>query len=333
MAEAVSDGDVQIVKPPFKRRRVLDPSAVVPVPVYSNQVSSSLQLKPTAALFSEKETADDGADDGLWAAFSTGVPLLPDITLSDSEDEAELDELVKPVEEPRCPSPPPESPVQKQSRKVTQKINDINKRLRAVSAVLSPEPQTIRSRSNRTPSSPPPGLELEDLDDDVIMSPTLLHTSDLVREIPLKIRCRADVHKIPVLSTTRLNCVVKKLSVILNVPPPRLLLLRDDVELSVDSTIGELGLGIADIIECVAMAAEESSSITVKLQSKDRDSCQEFSIHREAPLGSVFSQYLTNISAGARRKVRFLFDGAIVTDSQTAAQLDMEDGDIIEVWT
>lgn len=54
---------------------------------------------------------------------------------------------------------------------------------------------------------------------------------------------------------------------------------------------------------------------------------------QEAPLGSVFSQYLTNISAGARRKVRFLFDGANVTDSQTAAQLDMEDGDIIEVWT
>lgn len=27
-----------------------------------------------------------------------------------------------------------------------------------------------------------------------------MHSSDLVREIPLKIRCRADVHKIPVLS-------------------------------------------------------------------------------------------------------------------------------------
>lgn len=115
----VSDSDLQAVKPPPKRRRILDPSAIVPVPVYSNkvmlrpswgrereigrlwlwgcpltrrlvvrspvpllcmskgefliavqikfimiivlwfcsQVSSSLQLKPMAAVFSEKENA------------------------------------------------------------------------------------------------------------------------------------------------------------------------------------------------------------------------------------------------------------------------------------
>uniref|UniRef100_A0A3P8Q721 Rad60/SUMO-like domain-containing protein n=1 Tax=Astatotilapia calliptera TaxID=8154 RepID=A0A3P8Q721_ASTCA len=30
--------------------------------------------------------------------------------------------------------------------------------------------------------------------------------------------------------------------------------------------------------------------------------------------------------------LRFHFDGSKVTGSQTPAQLDMEDGDIIEVW-
>uniref|UniRef100_A0A3Q3EVJ5 NFATC2-interacting protein n=1 Tax=Kryptolebias marmoratus TaxID=37003 RepID=A0A3Q3EVJ5_KRYMA len=126
------------------------------------------------------------------------------------------------------------------------------------------------------------------------------------------------------------------LSVILKVPPPRLLLLKNDEELPTNSTVGELGLGIADIIECVVMAAEDesvSSIITVKLQSKDRDSSLEFSIHREAPLSSVFSRYLSNVSAGAQRRVRFHFDGFKVTGDQTPAQLDMEDGDIIEVWT
>lgn len=39
-----------------------------------------------------------------------------------------------------------------------------------------------------------------------------------------------------------------QLSVKLKVPPPRLLLMREEVELPVDSTIGDLGLGIADII-------------------------------------------------------------------------------------
>ena len=42
--------------------------------------------------------------------------------------------------------------------------------------------------------------------------------------------------------------MVSRLSVILNVPPPRLLLLNKAAELRTDSTIRELGLGIADII-------------------------------------------------------------------------------------
>lgn len=42
--------------------------------------------------------------------------------------------------------------------------------------------------------------------------------------------------------------MVTQLSVILNVPPPRLLLLREEEELPTSATISELGLGIADII-------------------------------------------------------------------------------------
>lgn len=42
--------------------------------------------------------------------------------------------------------------------------------------------------------------------------------------------------------------MVTKLSVILNVPPSRLMLLREELELPTQSTVSELGLGIADII-------------------------------------------------------------------------------------
>lgn len=42
--------------------------------------------------------------------------------------------------------------------------------------------------------------------------------------------------------------MLAQLSVILKVPPPRLLLLREEVELPADSSVGELGLGITDII-------------------------------------------------------------------------------------
>ncbi|KAE8282711.1 NFATC2-interacting protein [Larimichthys crocea] len=324
MSESVSDADLQAVKPPPKRRRILDPSAIVPVPVYSSKVSSSLQLKPTAAMLTGK-AADDGADDTLWSQFSSRGPPAAVVGLSDSEeDEAEhgenKPEHTKKTTEPevlRSPSPPPpESPVQKQSRRVKQKISEVDRKLRAVTSLLSPEPH------DRTP------LTLTCLQPMMISS---------VREIPLKVRCRTDVHKIPVLSSTPLSDVLTQLSVILDIPPPRLLLLKEEVELPTHSTVGELGLGIADIIECVVMAAEErhgadSSIVSVRLQSRDRDSSQEFSLRRDAPLGSVFSQYLSRMSSAAQRSVRFQFDGSKVSHSQTPAELDMEDGDIIEVW-
>ncbi|MED6259288.1 hypothetical protein ATANTOWER_020269 [Ataeniobius toweri] len=334
MADAVSSSDFQAMKPPSKRRRILNPSAIVPVPVYSSRVSSSLQLKPTAALFTEKNRSDDGADDSMWEEFSSRKPPAPFLELSDSEDESEPHQhqsgpSKKQVENPRCPSPPPPvSPVQKQSNKAKRKINELNRKLRAVSSTLSPMPQNRRTRQCRTQASHP-----DDDDDDVIfMSP--MYSSDSLREIPLKIRCRTDVHKVLVLPSTRLSDVVSQLSIILKVPPPRLLLLKEELELPTDSSVGQLGLSIADIIECIVTPAEDpSSNITVKLQSKDRDSCQEFSIHREVPLSSIFSQYLSNLPARAHRKVRFHFDGSKVTGCQTPAQLDLEDGDIIEVWT
>lgn len=95
-----------------------------------------------------------------------------------------------------------------------------------------------------------------------------------------------------------------QLSVILKVPPSQLLLLREEEELSPQLTVDELRLGIADIIgeshdlcgsfrfppghclvsrssDCVVMATEEqSSSITVRLQSRDRGSSQSFSVLR-----------------------------------------------------
>ncbi|XP_056257845.1 protein spinster homolog 1-like isoform X2 [Seriola aureovittata] len=278
MAETVSDSDVQPMKPPPKRRRILDPSAIVPVPVYSSKVSSSLQLKPMAPVFTEKEDKDDAADDSLWSQFSSRGTTAAVVALSDSEEDeaehvenkAEHDKL----ETIRCPSPPPpESPVQKQSRQVKKKISEIDRRLRAVNSLLSPEHQN-RTRSRRHRGPPSPTLE-EEQDDDVIIltpnpGPQSSPYSSLVREIPLKIRCRTDVHKIPVLSSTPLSDVLAQLSVILKVPPPRLLLLREEVELPTDATVSKLGLGIADII-AAAMSLGEPTSDSAPFFSDDSE--------------------------------------------------------------
>ncbi|XP_023812985.1 NFATC2-interacting protein isoform X2 [Oryzias latipes] len=336
MAETVFGGDIQQMDPPPKRRRVLDPSAIAPVPIYSNKVSSGLQLKPTSSLFAESENADD-ADDCLWAEFSS-KEAADVICLSDSEEEpGSHQRLAEPrkerAETPRCPTPPPDSPVQKQSRKVRQKTNEINRRLQAASSVLSP-----KSRPTAAPCAPPPVEEQAD-DDDIIVLVTpgtrsLPDSSDPARKIPLKVRCRTEIHRVQVLPSTPLGQVLRQLSVTLDVPPSQLLLLREEAELPPHLTVEELRLGIADIIDCVVMATEEKSGslITVRLQSKDRGSSQSFSVHRDAPLASVFSQYLSGVTAAARSKARFQFDGSRVTGEQTAAQLDMEDGDMVEVW-
>ncbi|XP_024117966.1 NFATC2-interacting protein isoform X2 [Oryzias melastigma] len=318
------------MKPPPKRRRILDPSAITPVPIYSNKVSSGLQLKPTTSLFNENENADD-ADDCLWAEFSCKEPAEV-VCLSDSEEEFGP-HLAEPreecVETPHCPSPPPESPVQKQSRKVRQKTSEINRRLQAASSILSP-----KSGPSLSSCTPPPVEE----DDDIIIleAPGARRrpaSSSPACRMSLKVRCRTEIHRVPVLPSTPLGEVLGQLSVILKVPPSQLLLLREEEELSPQLTVDELRLGIADIIDCVVMATEEqSSSITVRLQSRDRGSSQSFSVLRDAPLASIFSQYLSGVEAAARSKARFQFDGTRVTGEQTAAQLDMEDGDIVEVW-
>ncbi|KAM9391674.1 NFATC2-interacting protein [Pholidichthys leucotaenia] len=339
MADGVSNDEVQVVNPPPKRSRILDRSTIVPIPVYSSKVKNCLHLKLPGPLFFEKSYSD----------VSTEFPQIkspPVICVSDSEDDTELEHNTpEHALEAVCslsPSPP-KSPVEKQSRKVQKKIKELDRRLQAINSVFSPELEKTRPRRKRCKPIPVLQIEQDDDDDVVILSPASESQSSQystsAREIPLKIRYYTDIHRIPVCPSTPLSSAVTQLSIILDVPPARLLLLKDEVELPTSSTVGELGLGIADILECVIKAAENESQadsdgiITVKLQSKDKDSSWEFSILRNSPLGPIFSQYLSNMSSYAQKKVHFQFDGSKVTARQTPAQLDMEDGDIIEVWT
>jgi len=154
-------------------------------------------------------------------------------------------------------------------------LSEADRKLRAVNSFLSPERPDRKSFQDD-----------DDEDDDDDVNPSGLRRSpysSALREIPLKIRCRTDVHKILVqsvrrsgetavrappaclltavcvclcvcvcvfvcLQSTPLSDVLTQLSVVLAVPPPRLLLLRKEEELPLGATVGELGLGIADIL-------------------------------------------------------------------------------------
>uniref|UniRef100_A0A8C4YVY5 NFATC2-interacting protein n=1 Tax=Gadus morhua TaxID=8049 RepID=A0A8C4YVY5_GADMO len=120
------------------------------------------------------------------------------------------------------------------------------------------------------------------------------------------------------------------LAVKLKVLPSRILLLRKETELPIHSSANQLGLSIADIIDCVVMAedtkqeTQSNDIITVRIQGIDRGSTQEYSLHKVSKTHSR--------SSGGQAKMNFQFDGSKITASQTPAQLDMEDGDVIEVW-
>ncbi|XP_010872212.1 NFATC2-interacting protein isoform X2 [Esox lucius] len=341
-----SDSDLESatpLKPRPKRRRIIDPSSITTVPIYSNKVNSSLQLNPTV-FTCDVDAGDDAEEVSLWAKSPPSkTKEQMNISLSDSEEDSKPED--KDLLDQRSPSPPPPpgSPVAKVSKRANRKILEINRKLNAVGSLFSPE---AHGRSGHRQRASPP-LNAYDDDDIILMSPnsqpwsllpdpTQGHSPISSREIPLKFRSRTDLYKIPVLSTAPLSQAVEELAVKLKVPPSRILLLRRDIELPVHSTANELGLGIADIIDCVVIAADEpeksSDMLTVRLQGKDKGSMREYSIHKDAPMGSILSLYISGLPVETRRKVRFQFDGSKITNSQTPSQLGMEDGDVIEVW-
>ncbi|XP_072549713.1 NFATC2-interacting protein isoform X2 [Salminus brasiliensis] len=356
MAEVISDSDsdgevrkMSRPNPPPKRRRVIDPSAIASVPIYSNKVNSSLQLKP--ALFKQEDCTGDEEEARLWSPSPPRTKTKQTtIALSDSEEELEhhqpeernqnqnQDVLRSP-----SPPPPPRNPVTR-TRRADKKIREINRKLEVIGSLMCPSPERAEDYPEYS-DCPSPGNDYDD-DDIIIVSSEDKQNRRApkpkprapCREISLKFRWRTDVYRIPLLSTDPLSKAVDQLSTKLKVLPSQILLLKQDTELPAHSTVTELDLGITDIIDCVVVTEDKEDEgnsrdvITVRLQGKEKGSAQEYSLHKDAPLGSILTQYTSGLSAAAKRNIRFLFDGSKVKPNQTPSQLDMENGDVIEVW-
>ncbi|KAK1151987.1 NFATC2-interacting protein [Acipenser oxyrinchus oxyrinchus] len=334
-----SDSDVEITEvraPVPKRRRIIDPSTVCTVHVYSDQVSRSLLLNPAAI---RHDSDVEGEGHFSWAQSQKDFPATPlknksqttALEISDSEEE--------PSKEPpwtRSPSPPP-TPHSLQRQKGRAFKNQVDRKLNEVGATLSPVSQNSRLRKTAVGG--------DDDDDDVILlttPPSETLQSGSPRELVLKIRCRADLYRIPVKTTDPLSSAVEQLSIILKVPSSRILLLQKEAELPVVATATELGLGIADIIDCVvisegdrqgdsAQGQGDENTITLRLQGKDKESVQLISAKRVRTVAVFLLQYHRR-RFGSPAQRSFLFDGEKVLEGASPTSLDMEDGDVIEVW-
>ncbi|KAL2766308.1 NFATC2-interacting protein isoform 1 [Daubentonia madagascariensis] len=332
-SDSDSEGaDAQPAGPPRelvrrRRRLLLDPGEAPVVPVYSGKVKSSLHLIPDH--LSLLKLYPPGAEEEVDVADSSsphpedppfpGSPWKKKLRSKDEEEEKKkkvfLDQDTSPL-----PPPPPRTKSRKHTRAL-QKLREVNKRLQDLRSCLSPKQQQ--------------GQDHQSPEDEVVLveGPPLPETPRL---FPLKIRCRADLVRLPVRMSEPLQSVVDHMAAHLGVSPSRILLLFGETELSATATPRTLKLGVADIIDCVVLASspeatETSQQLQLRVQGKEKHQMLEVSLSRDSPLKTLMSRYEEAMGLSGH-KLSFFFDGTKLSGRELPADLGMESGDLIEVW-
>uniref|UniRef100_G3TMN2 NFATC2-interacting protein n=1 Tax=Loxodonta africana TaxID=9785 RepID=G3TMN2_LOXAF len=310
-----------------RRRLLLDPGEAPVVPVYSEKVKSSLHLIPDHLPLLELCPA--GAEEGKEIVSNHPPP--------NSNKRGECRPWTRTVhlssqpEDPPYPgftaqdmSPSPPSPPRTKSRKHTralQKLREVNKRLQDLRSSLSPKQHQ--------------GQDCQSQEDDVVLVEGPIFPQS-PRLFPLKIRCRADLVRLPVRMSEPLQSVVDHMANHLGVSPSRILLLFGETELSPTATPRTLKLGVADIIDCVVLAsspeaAETSQQLQLRVQGKEKHQVLEVSLSPDSPLKTLMARYEEAMGLSGC-KLAFFFDGTKLSGVELPADLGMESGDLIEVW-
>ncbi|GAB5582954.1 NFATC2-interacting protein isoform X2 [Prionailurus iriomotensis] len=227
-------------------------------------------------------------------------------------------------------SPPPPRTKSRKHTRALQKLREVNKRLQDLRSCLSPKQRQGQDHQNQ--------------EDEVVLveGPTLPSSPRL---FPLKIRCRADVIRLPMRMSEPLQSVVDHMATHLGVSPSRILLLFGETELSPTATPRTLKLGVADIIDCVVLASSPETSgmsrlLQLRVQGKEKHQMLEVSLSPDArrwtppldsPLKTLMSRYEEAMGLSGH-KLSFFFDGTKLSGKELPADLGMESGDLIEVW-
>ncbi|XP_030655123.1 NFATC2-interacting protein [Nomascus leucogenys] len=313
---------------PVRRRRrlVLDPGEAPLVPVYSGKVKSSLRLIPDDLSLlklyppGDEEEAELADSSGLYheGSPSPGSPWKTKLRTKDKEEKKKTEFLD--LDNSPLPPPSPRTKSRKHTRAL-KKLSEVNKRLQDLRSCLSPKP--------------PQGQEQQGQEDEVVLveGPTLPETPRL---FPLKIRCRADVVRLPLRMSEPLQSVVDHMATHLGVSPSRILLLFGETELSPTATPRTLKLGVADIIDCVVLASspeatETSQQLQLRVQGKEKHQTLQVSLSQDSPLKTLMSHYEEAMGLSGQ-KLSFFFDGTKLSGRELPADLGMESGDLIEVW-
>nr|XP_048316282.1 NFATC2-interacting protein isoform X1 [Myodes glareolus] len=326
-SEGANEGPAEAPRPLVRRRRrrLLDPSEAPVVPVYSGKVQSSLNLIPdTSSLLklylSEPEDEADVTDSGNPPpALLSDSPWKKKLRINHEKEETKMEALPNQDISP-LPQPSPRNKNRKHSEAL-KKLREVNKRLQHLRSCLSPN-------QHQRPA-------LQSLDDEVVLveEPALPQSP---RPFTLKIRCRADLVRLPVMMSEPLQNVVDYMANHLGVSPSRILLLFGETELSPTATPRALKLGVADIIDCVVLASsseatETSQQLQLRVQGKEKHQMLEISLSPDSPLKVLMSHYEETMGLSGH-KLSYFFDGTKLSGKELPADLGMESGDLIEVW-
>ncbi|XP_039740597.1 NFATC2-interacting protein isoform X1 [Pteropus medius] len=313
-----------------RRRLLLDPGEAPVVPVYSGKVKSSLHLIPDHLPLLKlcppgAEEEGDVADSSSPHTEESPCPDSPWKKKLRSKDEEEEKEKQMSLDLDTSPLPPPLP--RTKSRKHTRALQklrcrgEVNKRLQDLRSCLSPKQRQGQDHLSQ--------------DDEVVLveGPILPESPRL---FPLKIRCRADLVRLPIRMSEPLQSVVDHMAAHLGVSPSRILLLFGETELSPTATPRTLKLGVADIIDCVVLASspeatETSHLLQLRVQGKEKHQTLEVSLSRDSPLKTLMSRYEEAMGLSGHN-LSFFFDGTKLSGKELPADLGMESGDLIEVW-
>ncbi|KAL7977336.1 hypothetical protein Chor_009285 [Crotalus horridus] len=111
------------------------------------------------------------------------------------------------------------------------------------------------------------------------------------QELMLKVRCRADLYRVGIQMNHCKDCIV----------------------------------------ETSSQRADDSGTLLLRVQGKDKSSVMEITIQKGEPLEILMNQY-RQAQGLDRCKLVFYFDGQRLAETLTPEQLGMESGDVIEVW-
>ncbi|KAM5227698.1 NFATC2-interacting protein [Ctenodactylus gundi] len=308
-----------------RRRRLLDPEEAPVVPVYSGKVQNSfhpipdplslLKLYPEGA--EEEADMTDSSSPPPEEPPCPGSPWKKKLRSKDKKEEKNKKEFLV---QDTSPLPSLRTPRRKHTRAL-QKLREVNKRLQDLRSCLSPKQHQSQ--------------DLQSQDDEVVLVEGSVFPEHS-RLFSLKIRCRADVIRLPIRMSEPFQSVVDHMASHLDVSPSRILLLFGETELSPTATPRTLKLGVADIIDCVVLAspsktAETPQQLRLWVQGKEKHQRLEVSLSPDSPLKTLMSHYEEAMGLSGH-KLSFFFDGTKLSGKELPMDLGMESGDLIEVW-